>query len=35
VEVIVDGITFGSGIGKSKKEAEQQAAKGAIEKQAK
>lgn len=35
VEVIVDGITYGSGIGKSKKEAEQQAAKDAIEKQAK
>ena len=35
VEVIVDGITYGSGIGKSKKEAEQKAAKDAIEKQAK
>jgi len=35
VDVIVDGIKFGSGIGKSKKEAEQNAAKDAIEKQAK
>lgn len=35
VSVSVDGIIFGSGIGKSKKEAEQLAAKDAIEKQAK
>lgn len=35
VDVIVDSIKFGSGIGKSKKEAEQNAAKDAIEKQAK
>ena len=35
VSVFVDGIKFGSGIGKSKKEAEQKAAKDAIEKQAK
>lgn len=35
VDVIVDGIKYGSGIGKSKKEAEQKAAKDAIEKQAK
>lgn len=32
VEVIVDGIKFGVGIGKSKKEAEQNAAKDAISK---
>lgn len=35
VSVFVDGIKFGHGIGKSKKEAEQKAAKDAIEKQAK
>lgn len=35
VNVFVDGIKYGSGIGKSKKEAEQKAAKDAIEKQAK
>lgn len=29
--VLLDGITLGRGIGKTKKEAEQQAAKGAIE----
>ena len=32
VNVLVDGIIFGSGIGKSKKEAEQNAAKNAIKK---
>lgn len=32
VEVIVDGIKFGTGVGKSKKEAEQNAAKDAIKK---
>ena len=32
VDVIVDGIKFGSGVGKSKKEAEQNAAKDAISK---
>lgn len=35
VEVIVDGIVFGTGIGKSKKDAEQKAAQDAIKKQAK
>lgn len=35
VNVLVDGIVIGSGIGKSKKEAEQNAAKNAIEKSAK
>lgn len=35
VDVVVDGIKYGTGIGKSKKEAEQKAAKNAIEKQAK
>ena len=35
VEVIVDGIVFGAGIGKSKKDAEQKAAHDAIKKQAK
>ena len=35
VEVIVDGMIFGKGIGKSKKEAEQKAAHDAIKKQAK
>jgi ribonuclease-3 len=34
VNVLVDGINFGTGIGKSKKEAEQQAAKDAIKKAA-
>lgn len=34
VEVLVDGIIFGVGIGKSKKEAEQKAAADAIRKQA-
>lgn len=34
VEVIIEGRVFGSGIGKSKKEAEQMAAKNAIEKKA-
>ena len=32
VDVIVDGIKFGTGSGKSKKEAEQMAAKDAISK---
>ena len=35
MNVIVDGIVFGSGSAKSKKEAEQEAAKKALEKQAK
>ncbi len=35
VAVIIDGITYGIGIGKSKKEAEQNAAKDAFSKQAK
>ena len=35
VEVVVDGIVFGKGIGKSKKDAEQKAAHDAIKKQAK
>jgi ribonuclease-3 len=34
VDVLVDGIRFGHGIGKSKKEAEQEAANDAIKKQA-
>ena len=34
VDVVVDGIRFGHGIGKSKKEAEQSAANDAIKKQA-
>lgn len=34
VEVKIDGMTYGSGIGKSKKEAEQNAAKNAIDKSA-
>ena len=32
VDVIVDGIKFGHGVGKSKKDAEQMAAKDAIRK---
>ena len=35
VNVIIDGMVYGSGVGTSKKEAEQEAAKGAIEKMAK
>lgn len=35
VEVVIDNITYGVGVGKSKKEAEQQAAKDAYKKQAK
>ena len=35
VEVVIDGITYGKGIGKSKKEAEQKAAYDAYRKQAK
>ena len=34
MQVLVDGIVFGTGIGKSKKEAEQSAAKDAIKKAA-
>ena len=34
VDVLVDGIRFGHGVGKSKKEAEQEAANDAIKKQA-
>ena len=34
VNVLVDGIVFGTGIGKSKKEAEQASAKDAIKKAA-
>ncbi len=34
-DVVIDGITYGRGSGKSKKEAEQQAAKNALEKCAK
>ncbi len=34
VEVLVNNIVYGQGIGKSKKEAEQQAAKDAINKKA-
>jgi len=32
IEVVIDGISYGRGVGKSKKEAEQEAAKEAIEK---
>ena len=35
VEVRVDGMIFGKGVGKTKKEAEQQAAKDAFKRQAK
>ena len=35
VQVVIDGIIYGTGIGKSKKEAEQNAAHDAIEKRAK
>ena len=35
VEVVIGGITYGKGIGKSKKEAEQKAAYDAYRKQAK
>ena len=35
VEVVIDGITYGKGIGKTKKEAEQHAAYDAFQKQAK
>lgn len=35
IEVVIDGITYGRGIGKSKKEAEQKAAYDAYRKQAK
>ena len=35
INVLVDNIVFGTGVGKSKKEAEQNAAKDAIKKAAK
>ena len=35
INAVVDGIVLGTGIAKSKKEAEQEAAKRALEKQAK